>query len=118
MWRVGIGYRMQPSLRQSLHVAAERIDRKRVRVALVANGPAWVWNALEECFPEGRRILDYYHCAEHVWGAADALHGEGTSEAREWAEAFLTRTVPWKGRQINRGPDPYRKPNRPANRGP
>ena len=23
-------------------------------------------------------------------GAADALHGEGTSEAREWAEAFLT----------------------------
>ena len=90
MWRVGIGYRMQPRLRQSLHVAAERIDRKRVRVALVADGAAWVWNALEECFPEGRCILDYYHCAEHVWGAADALHGEGTSEAREWAEAFLT----------------------------
>ncbi len=57
---------------------------------LSPTGLLWVWNALEECFPEGRCILDYYHCAEHVWGAADALHGEGTSEAREWAEAFLT----------------------------
>jgi hypothetical protein len=76
-------------LRQSLHVAAQRIDQERVRVALVADGAAWVWNALEECFPQGRRILDYYHCAEHVWEVAEALHGEGACEAQEWAEAFL-----------------------------
>ena len=78
-------------IRQSLHAAAERIDQNRVRVALIADGAAWVWNALEECFPQGRRILDYYHCAEHVWEVADALHGENTSEAQEWAEAFLSQ---------------------------
>jgi len=78
-------------IRQSLHVASKRIDQDRVRVALLADGAAWVWNALEECFPQGRRILDYYHCAEHVWEAADALYGEGTPEAQEWAEAFLSQ---------------------------
>ena len=75
--------------RKCLQVAAERFDLDRVRVALVADGAKWGWNALEECFPQGRRILDYYHCAEHVWEVADILHGEGTSEAQEWAEAFL-----------------------------
>lgn len=78
------------AIKQSLHVAAERIDQDRVRVALLADGAAWVWNSLEECFPQGRRILDYYHCAEHVWDVADAILGEGTLEAKEWAESFLS----------------------------
>jgi hypothetical protein len=77
-------------LKESLRVAAAVIPQHLVRIALLADGAAWIWNAFAECFPEGRQILDYYHCAEHVWEVADALHGEGSLEAREWAEALLT----------------------------
>ena len=36
-------------------------------------------------------VLDYDHCAEHVYETARAQYGEGTLEAQEWAEATLTR---------------------------
>src|SRR3989442_15752853 len=42
-------------------------------------------------FPEGGEILDYYHCAEHVYETARAQYGESTLEAQEGAEATLTR---------------------------
>jgi len=70
---------------------AQRIDVDRVRVALLGDGAGWVWNAQVKAFPQGRQILDYYHCAEHVWKVADHLFGEGSLEAHEWAEATLVR---------------------------
>ena len=70
---------------------AGRIDMNRVRVVLVGDGAGWIWNAMVKAFPQGRQILDYYHCAEHVWKVADHLYGEGSLEAHEWAEATLVR---------------------------
>jgi len=70
---------------------AERIDVSRVRVALLGDGAGWLWNAMTKAFPQGRQILDYYHCAEHVWKVADHLYPEGSLEAHEWAEATLVR---------------------------
>jgi len=70
---------------------AERINVDRVRVALLGDGAGWIWNAQVKAFPQGRQILDYYHCAEHVWKVADHLYGEGSLEAHEWAEATLVR---------------------------
>jgi hypothetical protein len=70
---------------------AERIDVNRVRVALLGDGAGWLWSAQVKAFPQGRQILDYYHCAEHVWKVADHLYGEGSLEAHEWAEATLVR---------------------------
>jgi len=70
---------------------AQRIDVDRVRVALLGDGAGWVWNAQVKAFPQGRQILDYYHCAEHVWKVAGHLFGEGSLEAHEWAEATLVR---------------------------
>lgn len=72
-------------------IVAARIPRDRVRIALVADGADWIWDVLLAQFPEGEQILDYYHCAEHVYETARAQYGEGTLEAQEWAEAALTR---------------------------
>jgi hypothetical protein len=73
-----------------IHIA-ERIDVSRVRVALLGDGAGWLWNAMVKAFPQGRQILDYYHCAEHVWKVADHLYTQGSLEAHEWAEATLVR---------------------------
>ena len=77
--------------REIAHKALDEwIDTFILRIALLADGAASIWNALQECFPEGRQILDYYHCAEHVREVADGLYSQGSLEAREWAEAVLT----------------------------
>jgi len=76
---------------QALGVVAGRIPHDQVRIALVADGAEWIWDVLREHFPKGEEILDYYHCAEHVYETARAQYGEGTLEAQEWAEATLTR---------------------------
>lgn len=78
-------------LSAAVGVVAARIPRDRVRIALVADGADWIWDVLVAHFPQGEEILDYYHCAEHVYDCARAQYGEGTLEAREWAEAALTR---------------------------
>lgn len=75
----------------AVETVAARIPRDRVRIALVADGADWIWDVLLAQFPTGEEILDYYHCAEHVYETARAQYGEGTLEAQEWAEAALTR---------------------------
>lgn len=70
---------------------AARIPPDRVRTVLVADGAEWGWDLLTRHFPDGEQVLDYYHCAEHVYSAANAHYGEGTLEATEWSEATLAR---------------------------
>ena len=79
------------ALSTAVGVIAARIPRDRVRLALVGDGADWIWDVLRAHFPEGEEILDYYHCAEHVYDTARAQYGEGTLDAQEWAEAALTR---------------------------
>ena len=79
------------ALSTAVGVIAARIPRDRVRLALVGDGADWIWDVLHAHFPEGEEILDYYHCAEHVYETARAQYGDGTLEAQEWAEGALTR---------------------------
>jgi len=78
-------------LSRALGVVATRIPHDQVRLALVADGAEWIWDVFRAHFPTGEEILDYYHCAEHVYETARAQYGEGTLDAQEWAEATLTR---------------------------
>jgi len=66
-------------LKDSLRVAAAVIPRHLVRIALLADGAAWIWNAFAECFRKaGRsRLLSLW---EHVWEVADALHARVASK--------------------------------------
>ena len=59
-------------------------------MALLADGAEWLWPAMTECFPAGRPILDFYHCAQKVHGVAKAQFGEGELKSRQWAEAILS----------------------------
>ncbi len=77
-------------LSRDLAFVARRIPQERVRIALLGDGACWVWNALVENFPQGRQVLDYFHCAEHVWKVAHAQYDEH-EKAQQWAEATLAR---------------------------
>jgi len=76
---------------KDLALAASRIPQDRVRIALLGDGADWLWKHMTACFPEGREILDYYHCAEHIHKVGKVQYGEGTLEALEWVESTITR---------------------------
>lgn len=67
------------------------IPENRVRLCVVADGAAWIWNRIEQLFPTARQVLDYYHCSEHLHELAAAQYGKGTPKAQEWVYASLVR---------------------------
>lgn len=64
-------------------------------VVAIGDGAHWIWNLVEEHFPEAIQIVDWYHAAEYVWKAAYAIYGEGSDLAKEWAKKRLDEL--WEG---------------------
>lgn len=75
---------------EDLKVVAERIPQERVEIAILGDGAEWLWNAMPQCFPQAREVLDYYHCAEHIHKVAKLQYGT-TLSAQQWTEATITR---------------------------
>jgi hypothetical protein len=67
--------------------------------AFIADGAAWLWKLQETYFARATPILDWYHLAEHVHKAANAVHGPGTREAQQWAKRLKDEL--WQGRVAN-----------------
>jgi hypothetical protein len=42
--------------------------------AVVGDGAAWVWKVAEDVCPDGRQIVDWFHAAQHLADAANALY--------------------------------------------
>lgn len=61
------------------------------QVLVVADGAVWIWKLVEDRFGRAEQLLDWYHASQHLWAVANALHGEGTKQARDWVEPLLAR---------------------------
>jgi hypothetical protein len=51
----------------------------------IADGAKWIWNRVEDYYPNSIQILDFYHCKEHLWAFAKEYFTE--QEATGWVEA-------------------------------
>ena len=67
------------------------IKDQDARLCVVADGAPWIWNRIQEIFPDAKKVLDFFHCSEHLHKAAAAQYGKGNREAAEWVDAGLTR---------------------------
>ena len=76
---------------EALEYAARLIPVEKVRVALLGDGSKWIWNHLKAVFPEGKEILDYYHCSEYVHKVAKMQYGEDEYEQVLWIESVMAR---------------------------
>lgn len=59
------------------------------RVLVLADGAVWIWNLVEDRFQEAVQRLDLYHANTYLWAVANALHGAGTRESRQWVKPLL-----------------------------
>jgi len=76
---------------EDLSMAASRIAQDDLRIGLIGDGSDWLWKHMVACFPKGRQILDYYHCAEHIYKVARLQYGEKSQKCLEWVESTMTR---------------------------
>jgi hypothetical protein len=65
--------------------------RQQDRVVILGDGAEWIDQTAQWLFPNGLRILDYYHASERVWAVARARWGEATTAARRWAHSKLSQ---------------------------
>jgi hypothetical protein len=56
-------------------------------VTVLGDGAEWIWSLAAEVFPQADEVLDFYHAAEHIAAAAQAVWGEGTPEAAAQLDA-------------------------------
>ena len=70
---------------------ANLIPQDKIRICVIGDGAPWIWNRIEEIFPDARMVLDFYHCSEYLYDAAHAQYGKNSQKAQEWVEATLTR---------------------------
>ncbi|RLB28696.1 MAG: hypothetical protein DRG66_03170 [Deltaproteobacteria bacterium] len=76
---------------KDLALVASRIPQELVRIGLLGDGPDYLWKHMTVSFPKGRQILDYYHCAQHIYKVAKAQYGEKSFKALEWVESTISR---------------------------
>ncbi|MHB9005683.1 MAG: ISKra4 family transposase, partial [Limisphaerales bacterium] len=78
------------SLTQQLYYEARaRGLGQAQRVLVLADGALWIWNLVQDRFPEALQRLDLYHANTYLWAVANELHGAGTPEARRWVKPWL-----------------------------
>lgn len=76
---------------EALQFAATLIPQEKVRIALLGDGAPWIWNHLTQAFPQGKEILDYYHCSEHVHKLAELQYAGDEEKQVLWIEATMAR---------------------------
>ena len=64
----------------------------------VNDAAAWIGRVTGENYPQAVQIVDWGHAAQRVWAAAQALHGEGSEAAREWAQRH--QATLWQGSAV------------------
>jgi len=52
--------------------------------SVVADGAEWIWNLVNECFPDSVQVVDWYHACAHLAEAALALYPNDPSKAQHW----------------------------------
>ena len=76
---------------EAILFAATLIPQDKVRIALIGDGAKWIWSHLTSAFPDGKEILDYYHCSEHVHKIAELQYPKDQSHQRMWIESSMAR---------------------------
>ena len=73
-------------------VAAIKAEHPRALHVCLADGAAWNWQLLESPYPGAIWILDFYHAAQHLGQAAEAIFGTPPTAAKSaWYEdLYLT----------------------------
>ena len=62
-------------------------------LSVISDGAKWIAARAMEVWPKAERVVDVFHVSQHLHQCGQALHGEETEQAREWAVDRLVELV-------------------------
>ena len=76
--------------------ACRRGVLEAAEVVAIGDGAHWIWNLVDNHFPEATQIVDWYHATEYIHAAAQAIYGAESEVGKQWAKARLDEL--WAGK--------------------
>ena len=58
------------------------------QIVFIGDGAQWIWNMVDELFPNAEKILDYYHFSEHVHECGLVLYNDD-KEREAWVKSII-----------------------------
>lgn len=58
-------------------------------LVFICDGARWIWNWIDEYYPESTQILDFYHCKEHLFAFAKLNYPKDGHLAKKWVETCI-----------------------------
>jgi hypothetical protein len=58
-------------------------------LVFICDGARWIWNWVEEYYPQSTQILDFYHCKEHLFAFAKVYFPKDENLAKKWVETCI-----------------------------
>jgi hypothetical protein len=68
-------------------LAVDRQVPQAANVAVTGDGADWIWNLVDDLFPDSPQIVDWYHSAEYLAHCAQALYPNDPQAAHAWLQA-------------------------------
>jgi hypothetical protein len=72
-------------LKPFLEKMESRLDGYEGPLVFVCDGASWIWNWVEDAYPNAVQILDYFHAMEYLRGFGDAYYAEPHEKA-QWVK--------------------------------
>jgi hypothetical protein len=102
---------------EQLFVSAQAAGyAKAKQKVFLGDGARWLWDLAALHFPEATPILDWYHLSENVHAAAGVVFGEGSDQAKTWAEARLDELRDGRRREARTAIEDLRRQRRGGKR--
>jgi hypothetical protein len=93
-YQAGLWDADQMAKRQYLEGGRRRVSA--CRQSSVNDGAPWIERITTTNFDDAIQVIDWQHAEERLWKVAKAAFGEGTAQAKQWAEAHIDKL--WHGR--------------------
>ena len=61
----------------------------QIPLVFICDGAKWIWNWIEEHYPNSTQILDLFHCKEHLYAFAKLLYPKDDELAEEWVNSCI-----------------------------
>ena len=58
-------------------------------MVFICDGARWIWNWIDEHYPNSTQILDLYHCKQHLYAFALKYHSNDPKLSEKWVDTCI-----------------------------
>lgn len=60
------------------------------KLVFINDGAKWIWNYIQDCYPNSTQILDFYHCKEHLFDFAKIYYNKEKVATEEFVDKITS----------------------------